>query len=305
VSVARMSHATDDSRATIRFGWPHIWYSHVTSTMDVAARLAERGAPHGTVVEAAFQSAGRGRQGRGWEAPAGHAFLSSWILRVSTGHDSAVLSPLIALALLRALGDLTTTAPLGYKWPNDVFIGDRKVAGILLTSRHRGAEAVVIAGVGVNLIRPPNAPAASAWLENWLPGATAVALRVTLGHELDTIMERYRSGPGLCEDDRDALEATMVWRDREVEVHASTGIVRGRMRGLALDGSLILTPTGGGKPILLRSGEVTRGPRPSAQNPPGGAVYFPERESDDASADAERPIRNDGFFTDGRAGAGT
>lgn len=300
-----MSRATDGRRVTDRLGWPHIWHSHVTSTMDVATRLAAHGAPHGTVVEAAFQSAGRGRRGRTWEAHAGRAFLTSWILRVPASHDTAVLSPLIALALLRALRELTATAPLGYKWPNDVFIADRKVAGILLAARHRGAEVEVIAGVGVNLGRHPDAPAYCAYLEDWLPGVTTVTLRMALADELGEIISLYRSAPGLSQHDRHALETSMVWCDREVEVRVPTGVVRGHIMGLAMDGSLLLTPLGRNAPINLRSGEVARGPRPSAQNPLGGAVYFPERESDDASADAERPTGNDGFFTDGRAGAGT
>lgn len=300
-----MSSTTDDSRATIPIGWPHIWYPEITSTMDVATRLAASGAPHGTLVEAAFQSAGRGRHGRSWKAPAGRAFLSSWILRLPAGHDSAVLSPLIALALMRAIRGLATVVPLGYKWPNDVYIGDRKVAGILLTARNCGPEVVLIAGIGVNLARPPDGPAQAAYLQDWLPKVSAVALREALGHQLDTIVTRYRSDPSLGDDDRSALEASMVWRDTEVEIHASTGIIRGQITGLAMDGSLIVTHAERGKPIRLRSGEVTQGPRPSAQDLLRGAVYFAERESDDASADGERPTRNDEFFTDGRADAGT
>jgi BirA family transcriptional regulator, biotin operon repressor / biotin---[acetyl-CoA-carboxylase] ligase len=294
-----MPSATDGSRAMVPFGWPHIWYSDVTSTMDVATRLAASGAPHGTLVEAAFQSAGRGRHGRSWNAPAGRAFLSSWILRLPAKHDSSVLSPLIALALMRAIDGESTALPLGYKWPNDVYIGDHKVAGILLTARSGGSEVVLVAGIGVNLGRPPSGPAQAAYLHDWLPGVTAMALRQALGHQLDATVTRYRSDPALGDDDRSALEACMVWRDTEVEIQTSTGIVRGRMTGLAKNGSLIVALSGRGQPISLRSGEVTQGPRPSAQNPPRGAVYFAERESDDASADGERPTRNDGFFTDG------
>jgi BirA family transcriptional regulator, biotin operon repressor / biotin---[acetyl-CoA-carboxylase] ligase len=110
------------------------------STNDRARDLAAAGAPHGTLVTAAAQSAGRGRQGRAWSAPPGHALLMSLVLR-----DAHPLLPLAAaVAVAEAIGD-----DARIKWPNDVLLSDRKVAGILAEGRPQEGWAVL--GIGVNV----------------------------------------------------------------------------------------------------------------------------------------------------------
>jgi BirA family biotin operon repressor/biotin-[acetyl-CoA-carboxylase] ligase len=106
--------------------------------------LAARGAPHGTTVTAAEQQAGRGRQGRSWAGPAGRALLLSVVVRVFDG-----LLPLRAgLAVADVAGP-----DAGVKWPNDVLLDDRKVAGILVEARPQEGWAVV--GIGVNVAVDP------------------------------------------------------------------------------------------------------------------------------------------------------
>ncbi|HEV2128295.1 MAG TPA: biotin--[acetyl-CoA-carboxylase] ligase [Thermomicrobiales bacterium] len=259
------------------FGRLRVWYPQIGSTMDVAGALAVHGAPNGTLVETDFQTAGRGRQGRQWLAPPGSALLSSWILRPPDGHDTGVLSPMIALALLRALQHLKSTIPVGYKWPNDVWIGDRKAAGILLTARHAGGEPVVIAGVGVNIVRNGNAPPERAWVGDWLPGVTSGRVREALAAELGGIWSRYIRCGCLADDGRAELESAMVWRDHTVEVREAGGTVRGTMVRLESDGALVMQSEGG-DPVIVRTGEVVRGPRIAARIVPEGAVYFPEQD---------------------------
>lgn len=262
-----------------RFGRPRVWYLEVPSTMDVAAALAAQGAPHGTVVETGYQSAGRGRQGRRWEAPAGSALLSSWVMRPPAGHDPGVLSPLVALALLRAIGRLDPGIPAKYKWPNDVWIEDRKLAGILLTARHAGDEPVVIAGVGVNITRPPDAPDGSGWLGEWVAGVTPGRVREALATELGAMWARYLVSDELGGGDRAALEDVMVWHGELVEIRKTSRTVRGTIAGMEPDGSLVLSREGAGEAVIVRAGEVVRGPRIAKHPGRKGAVYFPEQET--------------------------
>ncbi|MEX2588112.1 MAG: biotin--[acetyl-CoA-carboxylase] ligase [Actinomycetota bacterium] len=116
------------------------------STNEVAARWASRGAPHGSLVLADYQSAGRGRLDRRWVAPPGSSLLFSFVLRPSFLVEQWGLVGLAAgVAICRQLRELEIEASL--KWPNDILIGDKKVAGVLAES-HRGA---VVLGVGINV----------------------------------------------------------------------------------------------------------------------------------------------------------
>lgn len=121
-------------------GRPRLHLRRTPSTSDRARELALAGAPHGTLVTAAEQTAGRGRQGRAWSAPAGRALLCSLVLR-----DPPRLLPLAAgVAVAEALGGETLV-----KWPNDVLLEGRKVAGILAEGRPQEGWAVL--GIGVNV----------------------------------------------------------------------------------------------------------------------------------------------------------
>jgi BirA family biotin operon repressor/biotin-[acetyl-CoA-carboxylase] ligase len=124
----------------------------VDSTQTVAFALAERGAADRTVVVADQQSSGRGRRGRVWQAPARSSLLASILVRPRLPQTLlATLSPMTAVATAEAL---RRVAPLAarLKWPNDVLVGGRKIAGILLESRSvASSEPVLVIGVGVNL----------------------------------------------------------------------------------------------------------------------------------------------------------
>src|SRR5581483_7753914 len=114
------------ARAGMTLGSPRLHYRVVDSTSDRAKALAAAGAPHGTLVTAAEQTAGHGRQGRTWTAPAGEALLMSLVLRRWT----ELLPLAAAVAVAEAVGDAARI-----KWPNDILVDDRKVAGILVESR--------------------------------------------------------------------------------------------------------------------------------------------------------------------------
>ena len=134
--------------ATPGFGSPHRHFRSVDSTNTRARELAAGGAPHGTVVTAAEQTAGRGRQGRSWTAPAGKALLYSAILRPLD--ERHLLLPLAApIAVCEAAEELQAGIGCAIKWPNDVWVDGRKLGGILIEARPQDGWAVI--GVGLNL----------------------------------------------------------------------------------------------------------------------------------------------------------
>lgn len=231
--------------------------------MYVASSLAAGGAPVGTVVETDYQTAGRGRQGRVWSAGPGSSLLTSWILRTRRSAPSiAVLSPMVALALIRAVRRLAPHAPVGFKWPNDVLVDDRKLAGILLTSRVHGDETVIIAGIGVNVHAASVRESSTATsLDEWYASANAGELRNGLAAELERMWERFERDASLTGEDHAELESMLVWRDEVVDVQAGSGVVTGTLLGIEPDGSLTLRSCESGQVVALHAGEVMRGPR--------------------------------------------
>src|SRR3954462_3377768 len=124
---------------TPRLGRPRLHFRAIGSTNARARELAATGAPHGTLVTTDHQTAGRGRQGRGWVAPPGRALALSLVLRRP--------DPLLSLRAGLAVADLAG-ARARVKWPNDVLLDGRKVAGILVEGRPQ--EGWAIAGIGGN-----------------------------------------------------------------------------------------------------------------------------------------------------------
>lgn len=149
------------------------WHEVLPSTMDLAHSRAAEGAPHGTAVAARVQTAGRGRRGRTWHSPAGGLWMSV-VCRPSDPGGVEHLSLRVGLAVAQTLERLFPDLPrLTVKWPNDVLLGGRKLAGILCEARWEGATpAWVIAAVGLNVCNPiPDEVADQAIrLAEYLPG---------------------------------------------------------------------------------------------------------------------------------------
>jgi len=150
------------------------WYPEVASTMDEVSRAAEEGAPRGLVVGADAQSAGRGRRGRAWISPGGAGLYFSYLARPVRGFDLLTLAAGVAV---RAGIAEATGLHTDLKWPNDLLLGGRKVAGLLAEAARFGTpEASVTIGVGVN-VRPAAYPTHVAM------GATS--LEAARGHDVD------------------------------------------------------------------------------------------------------------------------
>jgi BirA family biotin operon repressor/biotin-[acetyl-CoA-carboxylase] ligase len=135
-------------RVATRFGTPHHHFRRTDSTNTRARELAAAGAPHGTVVTADEQTAGRGRQGRSWTAPPGAALLYSAILR-PLGPRHPVLPLAVPLAVCEVAERLRPGIECKVKWPNDVHLDGRKLAGVLIEARPQDGWAVL--GIGLNL----------------------------------------------------------------------------------------------------------------------------------------------------------
>jgi BirA family biotin operon repressor/biotin-[acetyl-CoA-carboxylase] ligase len=239
----------DAKTAARGFGGPHRHFRRTDSTNCRARKLAEAGAPHGTVVTAAEQSEGRGRQGRSWSAPPGRALLYSAILRPLDRRH--LLLPLaVPIAVCEAAEELRPDVACQIKWPNDVWLGEKKLAGILIEARPQDGWAVI--GVGLNLsISPEEFPpdlrdtAISLFDGDEGGPPTSLAAAEALNRQLDRwvragdaeVLGAWRS--------RDAL------RGREISWDDGSGVAD----GVDDRGNLVVALTGGGS-ASLGAGEV-------------------------------------------------
>jgi BirA family biotin operon repressor/biotin-[acetyl-CoA-carboxylase] ligase len=209
-------------------------HAEVTSTNDVGMELARAGAPAKTIVSADFQSAGRGRRGTPWVAPAGSSLLMSMVLRPRVTLPPSHLAILTGVGVAHALRALE--APVQIKWPNDILLQDRKVAGILVETT---GDAVVV-GIGVNCAIDAfpeelreRAGSLHALLGRDFPREEVL---IAVARELSSALERVESG-GILR----VLYAwnTMNWYGRRrVRVSGPLGMVEGD--GLFLDGRKII-----------------------------------------------------------------
>ncbi|HYH79262.1 MAG TPA: biotin--[acetyl-CoA-carboxylase] ligase [Longimicrobium sp.] len=137
-----------------RWGLPAVHLFHrAGSTNDVARALAEAGAPGGTAVLADEQTAGRGRGGKGWSSPPGVGVWLSMVLRPESLAAPGLLPILVGLAAADALDPFVRPARVAIKWPNDLHLAGRKLAGILCEGSWDGARpGYVVAGIGINVL---------------------------------------------------------------------------------------------------------------------------------------------------------
>ncbi len=143
---------------TAQLAFSVIEHDTLSSTNDEACRLADEGAAAGTVVWAHRQQAGRGRRGRRWQSPEGNLFFSVILRPAAPPALAAQLSLVTAVAMAETLsGLLPDDARVEQKWPNDVLIDGKKIAGILLESSGAAADRVdwVVLGCGVNIAVAP------------------------------------------------------------------------------------------------------------------------------------------------------
>jgi len=243
------------------FPWCDIVILAVTdSTNRVAMEMAENGARHGTVVVADAQTAGRGRMGRRWVSPAGKNLYVSLLLRPSV---STVDAPPLALVAGVALADAVEAmgVPASLKWPNDLFCGGRKAAGILaeMASDPDGVRHVVI-GVGLNVNMeeadfPPDLRGTGTSLR--ILAGKAFRRVDVLARLLDAFGTRYAEfiGGGFASL-RDGWDRRDFLRGRRVFLRRQCGEGWGTADGLDTAGALRFLPDGGLAIESVHSGEI-------------------------------------------------
>lgn len=234
-----------------RFGKPHHHYELTDSTNERARELALAGAPSGTIVTAAEQSAGRGRQGRVWTAPAGQALLYSAILRdLDTRHALLPIAvPIAVCEACEAVGGGQISCRI--KWPNDIWLSEHKLAGILIEARPPDWAVI---GVGVNVSIPEQEfPADLRW------PATSIGQGVKIGKVRDALnaaLGRWVEAPAdrviAAFSERDALRGrSITWQGGPDQLDRS-----GMAAGIDERGNLIVESRAG-EQVALGSGEVS------------------------------------------------
>ncbi|HYH57746.1 MAG TPA: biotin--[acetyl-CoA-carboxylase] ligase [Thermoleophilaceae bacterium] len=226
-------------------GRPRVHHRATDSTNERAKQLAAGGAPHGTLVTADVQSAGRGRQGREWASQAGHSVLMSLIVR-GLGTKDALL-PLVAAVAVCEACEAHVPVRCRIKWPNDVWIDGRKVSGILVEGRPQAGWAVL--GIGVNVTTP-------AFAGDLAETATSLTLaapgrapsRDELLETLVGSLDRWLAGP--------ADEVLARWRERDALLGAEVAWADGRGRAAGItDAGALRVETDAGV-VELDAGEV-------------------------------------------------
>lgn len=233
----------------------------VSSTMDVVATLARAGAPEGLVVVADDQTSGRGRAGRSWVAPPGSALLCSTLLRPQVGLECLSALPLlVGVAVARAIEALAPVTS-AVKWPNDVLIDGRKVAGILLNVR-AATDLVefVVVGIGINISAGALSSAdAISMADCARRPIDRDALLDRLLDELSAVYTSFVETP--TEPDLEPWRARAYLKSEEVVIHDGGREVTGRYRDIDSSGALLLEEADGSIRRVV-SGDLTRGPRP-------------------------------------------
>ena len=209
------------------------WLSEIDSTNRYLIDEARAGAPTGLVVVADHQTSGRGRLGRTWVAPPGASLLVSLLLRPTVAPDRWHLLVMAAgLAMAEAV-EAETGVVAGLKWPNDLLVGERKLAGILAEAT---GDALVV-GIGVNIEwhEVPSeltAIATACNLEGGRPTTTATVLQAFLGRYAERLQD--------LDGSRAAYEARLLTLGRRIRVEQAGGVLAGVAIGVDPDGRLRL-----------------------------------------------------------------
>ena len=238
--------------------------------MDVAGQLAQSGARERTVVVSTAQTAGRGRGGRAWRAPAGRAVFATLILRPRVAAHRLSTLPLVAgVAVAEAIEGIAHRS-VWLKWPNDVLLevaGDTpKVAGILVTSSLRGDRVDnALVGIGINVL---------GGAEDLPSGATSIqaatAVTITPAEVLQRLLDRFTDAYAdfVAADGRPSLAgwlARAAFLGEVVSVEDASRSLTGTYLGVDQDGSLLLDVPGASVQKVV-AGDLVRGPRAAGQS---------------------------------------
>jgi BirA family biotin operon repressor/biotin-[acetyl-CoA-carboxylase] ligase len=232
-------------------------FEDLDNTSDEAKRQAAQGAPHGTVIVADRQTAGRGRRGRAWESPEGNLYASLLLRPDYEPQRAAQLSFVTALAVAETVrGILPAKKRVELKWPNDVLVKGRKISGVLLESSPRGGGLDwLVIGCGINITSHPELASgkATSLVAEGASALTPVSVLETFVQALHTGIEGWEAA-GFAPV-REAWLASARGVGRPVEVRLPGETLHGTFAALDETGALKLELAGGGE-RLVTGGEV-------------------------------------------------
>jgi BirA family transcriptional regulator, biotin operon repressor / biotin---[acetyl-CoA-carboxylase] ligase len=268
------SHPADDYEAALRsvvpvagLGDPLRYLSEAGSTNDEALAWAAQGAPEGALVVADHQSAGRGRRGRTWHAPPGSALLFSLVLRPRLSPDRlGLLTTALGVAGAEAVRSFGIDARV--KWPNDVTVDGRKLAGVLVESRLFDARVEAVAGMGLNVsVGPATLPSdvadrATSLVDHADMSSQRHVVLETILEALARLYSSLTSGDGAAKLLERASVLSGVLGSTVSLRTADERLVQGRALRLTRTGALVVA-TGDGD-IEVTAGEIERLRSPQA-----------------------------------------
>jgi BirA family transcriptional regulator, biotin operon repressor / biotin---[acetyl-CoA-carboxylase] ligase len=226
--------------------WRLSIHQTLPSTSDLCRERAEAGEAEGLAVLAIRQEAGRASHGRGWSSPEGNLYLSVLLRPDVKLHQAAQWSLLAGVALAETVASLLPqAAPLSLKWPNDLLLGGRKIAGILLDSAGdtEGRLSWLVIGMGLNLASAPDVPGreTACLAELIAPPAPQQVAPILLNHLARWHATALAHGLGPV---REAWLARSQRLGAPMTLRAAGGDIDGTFAGLAEDGSLLLRREG-------------------------------------------------------------
>lgn len=237
-----------------------IFFEETDSTNTRAMAMGRQGEPHGTVVVAERQTAGKGRNGRQWESPVGTGIWMSLLLRPKLRPENApMLNLVMGLSVARACQGLAIDG-LGIKWPNDVLLGTKKVCGILTETETQGgsmAYLVIGSGLNVNTAQFPH-PLSERATSLYLETGREYDRAEVFGRILDNFWHYYgiflqtQSMAELKEE----YNRLLVNAGREVRLVEEGRERQGRALGIDDHGALLVEGADGGI-LAVSSGEVS------------------------------------------------
>jgi BirA family transcriptional regulator, biotin operon repressor / biotin---[acetyl-CoA-carboxylase] ligase len=249
------------------FGRDLRYVPETDSTNRMAAELKPGNWRNGTSIITDHQTSGRGRNGRAWDAPPGTALLMSVLLSPVRAAAPSNYVMLVALAVGDAVKEATGIHTF-IKWPNDIQVGGRKLAGVLLERKQRDYDTRVIAGIGINANIPVETvqklgPAATSLLAETGQKVSRESLAAALLHSLgmwyrnltlepDAVFEAWKGRVDTVGAELDVIEATGVWSGKALDVQR--------------DGGLIVERAGGERRTVYAA-DVSVRPRPHLQLP--------------------------------------
>ncbi|TPG80930.1 bifunctional biotin--[acetyl-CoA-carboxylase] ligase/biotin operon repressor BirA [Pseudomonas mandelii] len=237
--------------------WPILVFDSIDSTNAEALRAIERGQAAPFLVLAERQTAGRGRRGRKWASPFAENIYYSLVLRIEGGmRQLEGLSLVVGLAVMQALRELGISGA-GLKWPNDVLVGQKKIAGILLELVGDPADVChVVLGVGINVNMQITDEVDQQWTSMRLESGKVFDRNHLVG-ELGAMLQAY-----LCRHQVDGFSAIQaeweqnhLWQGRAVSLIAGVNHIEGEVLGIDSQGALRLRV--GGVEKVFSGGELS------------------------------------------------